>query len=70
LLLRLEHPRQPALEDHLHRPTRLGPWVLIREIWYKGTSTLCRPRWNAPYVPSVPLGLAAFSRFVGLLGVG
>ena len=29
LLRRVEPPRRPAMEHHLHRPTRLGPWVPI-----------------------------------------
>ena len=29
------------LEDHVHRPARLGPWVLISESWYKPGSD-CR----------------------------
>jgi CheY-like chemotaxis protein len=24
------------MAHHVHRPARLGPWVLIREFWYKG----------------------------------
>src|SRR5712672_1876626 len=34
LLLRLEYPRRPALENHVHRITPVGSWVLINEMWY------------------------------------
>jgi hypothetical protein len=26
---------RPTLADHVHRPSQLGPWVLINESWYK-----------------------------------
>ena len=26
--------RRSTLADHLHRPSQLGPWVLINESWY------------------------------------
>jgi putative transposase len=35
LPLRLEQPRRSALADHLHRPARVGSWVLISESWHK-----------------------------------
>jgi hypothetical protein len=31
----LEQPRRSTLADHVHRPSQLGPWVLINESWYK-----------------------------------
>ena len=34
LLLRLEYARRPALENHVHRITPVGSWVLINEMWY------------------------------------
>jgi hypothetical protein len=34
LLCGLEQARRSALEDHVHRPARLGPWVLIIGMWY------------------------------------
>ena len=30
----LEQPHRPALEDHVHRPARLGASVLINAGWY------------------------------------
>jgi hypothetical protein len=36
LLLCLEHARRPPLENHVHRITPVGTWVLINEMWYKG----------------------------------
>ena len=36
LLLRLEYARRPALENHVHRITPVGSWVLINEMWYNG----------------------------------
>jgi hypothetical protein len=30
----LEQPRRSTLADHVHRPSQLGPWVLINESWY------------------------------------
>src|SRR5215471_15919853 len=40
LLLRLEHPHRPALEDHVHRPTRLGHHrsVIVRVGMSRGSS--------------------------------
>jgi hypothetical protein len=35
LLRGLEQPRRSTLADHVHRPSQLGPWVLINESWYK-----------------------------------
>src|SRR5258705_5293354 len=35
LLLRLEYAPRPALENHVHRITPVGSWVLINEMWYK-----------------------------------
>ena len=29
-----EQAHQAALDDHVHRPTRLGQWVLISGSWY------------------------------------
>src|ERR1035437_3988047 len=34
LLLRLEYARRPTLENHVHRITPVGTWVLINETWY------------------------------------
>src|ERR1019366_10265536 len=36
LLRRLEQTRRSTLEDHVHRPARLGLQVVIRESWYEG----------------------------------
>jgi hypothetical protein len=30
----LEQARRSTLADHVHRPSQLGPWVLINESWY------------------------------------
>ena len=30
----LEQAHRAALDDHVHRPTRLGQWVLISGSWY------------------------------------
>jgi hypothetical protein len=30
----LEQPRRSTLADHVHRPSQLGPWILINESWY------------------------------------
>src|SRR5580700_8255079 len=35
LLRGLEQPRRSTLADHVHRPSQLGPWVLINESWYQ-----------------------------------
>jgi len=35
LLLRLEYARRSALENHVHRITPVGSWVLINKMWYK-----------------------------------
>jgi hypothetical protein len=35
LLRGLEQPRRSTLADHVHRPSQLGPWVLINESWYE-----------------------------------
>jgi hypothetical protein len=35
LLLRLEDPCRPALENHVHRTAPMGARVLINEMWYK-----------------------------------
>src|SRR5258706_10681489 len=35
LLLRLEYAPRPALENHVHRITPVGSWVLINEMWYE-----------------------------------
>src|ERR1017187_6632868 len=34
LLRRLEQARRSTLEDHVHRPARLGLQVVIKESWY------------------------------------
>jgi hypothetical protein len=34
----LEQPRRSTLADHVHRPSQLGPWVLINESWYYSES--------------------------------
>src|SRR3954447_5893930 len=34
LLRGLEQAHRAALDDHVHRPTRLGQWVLISGSWY------------------------------------
>src|SRR5580693_1720404 len=43
LLRRLEQAHRSALADHVARTTRLGPWVLIRESWYKFRQRDWRP---------------------------
>jgi hypothetical protein len=35
LLRGLEQARRSTLADHVHRPSQLGPWVLINESRYK-----------------------------------
>src|SRR5215207_11279117 len=35
LLPGLDQAHRAALDDHVHRPTRLGQWVLISGSWYK-----------------------------------
>src|SRR3954467_12798529 len=35
LLRGLEQAHRAALDDHVHRPTRVGQWVLINGSWYK-----------------------------------
>src|SRR3954449_3134611 len=35
-------PHRAALDDHVHRPTRVGQWVLISGSWYKSLAT-----WSA-----------------------
>src|SRR5260221_10940379 len=37
LLPRLEQARRSTLDDHVHRLTRLGSWVLTNGIWYKAS---------------------------------
>src|SRR4051794_18505952 len=37
LLRGLEQAHRAALDDHVHRPTRLGQWVLISGSWYYGS---------------------------------
>ena len=32
---------RPPLENHVHRITPVGTWVLINEIWYKAHQTRC-----------------------------
>src|SRR3954468_23218957 len=34
MLRGLEQAHRAALDDHVHRPTRLGQWVLISGSWY------------------------------------
>ena len=38
LLRGLEQARRSTLADHVHRPSQLGPWVLINEPWYESYS--------------------------------
>src|SRR6202042_1114463 len=40
LLRGLEQPRRSTLADHVHRPSQLGPWVLINESWYKSVAVV------------------------------
>jgi hypothetical protein len=40
LLRGLEQPRRSTLADHVHRPSQLGPWVLINESWYKNIAII------------------------------
>src|SRR4249919_2950490 len=40
LLLCLEYADRPPLENHVHRITPLGTWVLINEIWYYASEYL------------------------------
>src|SRR6059058_1575571 len=39
LLRGLEQAHRAALDDHVHRPTRLGQWVLISGSWYERIAT-------------------------------
>src|SRR3954463_1618446 len=52
LLRGLEQAHRAALDDHVHRPTRLGQWVLISGSWYEPASAVasmaCLPAANAP----------------------
>jgi hypothetical protein len=43
----LEQPRRSTLADHVHRPSQLGPSVLINESWYKAGSSCRRRRGRA-----------------------
>src|SRR3954453_4427192 len=46
LLRGLEQAHRAALDDHVHRPTRLGQWVLISGSWYKTlTGSARRQLW-------------------------
>src|SRR5207248_3387934 len=54
LLLCLEPPRRPAVDNHVHRPAQLGTSVLISGTWYKGGEhTRCE----------TPLGSLSVERF-------
>jgi hypothetical protein len=35
----MEHPRRPAVANHVHRTARLGTSVMSRESWYKSSLT-------------------------------
>src|SRR5665811_2381919 len=48
LLLRLEYARRSPLENHVHRTTPVGTWVLINEMWYKTTLGRLGARTIAP----------------------
>src|SRR3954468_6397967 len=48
LLRGLEQAHRAALDDHVHRPTRLGQWVLISGSWYKRRSASRPQRIFAP----------------------
>jgi hypothetical protein len=45
LLRGLEQARRSTLADHVHRPSQLGPWVLINESWYYVDDTVIT-RWE------------------------
>ena len=34
VLRSLEQAHRPAVENHVHRATQMGPWVLINAGWY------------------------------------
>src|SRR5215203_6709656 len=40
MLRGLEQAHRAALDDHVHRPTRLGQWVLISGSWYQPVGAL------------------------------
>src|SRR3954468_9077724 len=48
LLRGLEQAHRAALDDHVHRPTRLGQWVLISGSWYYSAFET-RPRSGASH---------------------
>src|SRR3954447_2931479 len=42
LLRGLEQAHRATLDDHVHRPTRLGQWVLISGSWYNPRAVSAR----------------------------
>src|SRR6478752_3379765 len=48
LLRGLKQAHRAALDDHVHRPTRLGQWVLISGSWYN----IGHPVHSDPIPPS------------------
>src|SRR6202042_3171499 len=60
LLRGLEQPRRSTLADHVHRPSQLGPWVLINESWYKdaqrGVGASSRNRFSVFSARQSPAG--------------
>ena len=54
LLRGLEQPRRSTLADHVHRPSQLGPWVLINESWYKTMQTDSHTERNRPFSTTFP----------------
>ena len=66
LLRGLEQARRSTLADHVHRPSQLGPWVLINEFWYQSSRWIARRKrddWMA-YVDRV-FRLRIFGRRLG-----
>src|SRR3954467_57587 len=55
LLRGLEQAHRAALDDHVHRPTRLGQWVLISGSWYNRCSVMLAGCLAT--VPIIPLRL-------------
>src|SRR5580698_11552927 len=68
LLRGLEQPRRSTLADHVHRPSQLGPWVLINESWYKaapderGGNRHAQPNATAPHLDPTYLRHRPMSR--------